>query len=90
MKYNLGLFGSHNSAIAIAVDGEVKEVVELERWVGIKNAAFAYHFPIDNPSQTLIEILNYFKNKYGAETYNTVAFNSDNDLHKIIKANNYQ
>ena len=31
MKYNLGLFGSHNSAIAIAVDGEVKEVVELGR-----------------------------------------------------------
>ena len=61
MEYNLGLFGSHNSAVAISVNDEIKEVVELERWVGIKNAAFAYHFPISNPEEVLRDILNYLK-----------------------------
>jgi carbamoyltransferase len=90
MDYSLGLFGSHNSALAIAINDEVKEVVELERWTGIKNAAFAYHFPIDKPQLVLQEILNYFKNKYGVETYTKVAYTSDNDLHKNVKALGYQ
>ena len=45
MDFKLGLFGSHNSSVAISVNNQIKEVVELERWVGIKNAAFAFHFP---------------------------------------------
>ena len=61
MDFKLGIFGSHNSAIGIAVDNKVKEVIELERWVGIKNAAFAFHFPIDNPENTFKEML---KNDY--------------------------
>ena len=59
MDFKLGIFGSHNSAIGIAVDNKVKEVIELERWVGIKNAAFAFHFPIDNPENTFKEIILY-------------------------------
>ncbi len=86
-KFDLGLFGSHNSAVAIAVDGVVKEVVELERWLGMKNAAFAFHFPIDNPKEVLNDILNYFKEKYKVDRYNRVAFNCDNDLHKTIQCN---
>lgn len=89
MDYCLGLFGSHNSALAISVNGIVKEVVELERWVGIKNAAFAYHFPIENPEVVLQDILNYFSFKYGVDVYNTVAYTSDNNLHKLVKANSY-
>lgn len=90
MDFKLGLFGSHNSALAISVNDEIKEVVELERWVGVKNAAFAFHFPIPNPEEVLSDILNYFKNKYGVEKYNVVAFTSDNNLHKLIPADEYR
>lgn len=84
-RFDLGLFGSHNSAVAIAIDGIVKEVVELERWIGLKNAAFAFHFPIDNPKDVLHDILKYFKVKYNVDKYQTVAYNCDNDLHKTIE-----
>lgn len=87
-RYDLGLFGSHNSAVAIAVNGVVKEVVELERWVQKKNAAFAFHFPIENPKQVLNDILKYFTEKYGVTKYDTVGFNCDNNLHQIVDAHN--
>jgi carbamoyltransferase len=75
-KFNLGIYGSHNSSIAISYGGDILEVVELERWVGIKNAAFFYYFPVDNPKKHLDEILDYFKEKYGAESYDWVIINS--------------
>lgn len=90
MDFKLGLFGSHNSSLAISVNNQIKEVVELERWVGIKNAAFAFHFPVPNPEEILQDILNYFKQKYGAYKYNMVAYTSDNNLHKIIESEEYK
>ena len=38
--FNLGFFGSHNGSLAISFKGEVLEVVELERLINVKNAAF--------------------------------------------------
>ena len=35
---NIAFYGSHNASIAIERDGEILEVIELERWVNIKNA----------------------------------------------------
>ena len=75
-KFNLGLYGSHNASLAISFGGEVLEVVELERWVGEKNAAFFYTFPIENPIEVLNEILDYFDKKYGAKEYDFAMVNS--------------
>lgn len=75
-KFNLGLHGSHNASLAISLGGDILEVVELERWVGVKNAAFFYYFPIDNPIEVLNEILDYFENKYGAKEYDFAMVNS--------------
>jgi carbamoyltransferase len=81
-KFNIGVYGSHNSALAISFGGDVLEVVELERWVGIKNAAFFYYFPIDNSMDVLDNILNYFENKYGAKEYDYAMVNSWPEEHK--------
>ncbi len=75
-KFNLGVYGSHNSSIAISFGGKILEVIELERWVGIKNAAFFYYFPVENPKKYVDEILDYFKKKYGAVSYDWVIVNS--------------
>jgi len=75
-KFNLGVHGSHNAGIAISLGGKVLEVVELERWTGIKNAAFYYYFPIEEPKKVIDEILDYFKEKYGAESYDWLMYNS--------------
>ena len=75
-RFNIGVHGSHNASIAISLGGKVLEVVELERWTGIKNAAFYYYFPIDEPEKVINEILDYFKEKYGVEKYDWLMYNS--------------
>lgn len=88
--FNLGFFGSHNSAVAISYKGDVLEVVELERWVSKKNAAFYFHFPIKNPNSVAIEIYEYFKQKYGAYYYDNVVYNSSQGAHLEFPAQNYE
>ena len=68
-RFNIGVHGSHNASIAISLGGKILEVVELERWTGIKNAAFYYYFPIEEPEKVINEILDYFKDKYKVDRY---------------------
>lgn len=75
-KFNLGIYGSHNAGVAISLGGKILEVIELERWVGVKNAAFFYVFPVENPIDILNEILDYFETKYGAKEYDYAMYNS--------------
>lgn len=88
--FNLGFFGSHNSAVAISYKGDVLEVVELERWLAKKNAAFYYHFPIKNPNEVAKDIYEYFKKKYGAYYYDNVIWNSSEGAHLEFPAENYE
>jgi len=88
-KFNLGVHGSHNAAIALSYGGDVLEVVELERWVQIKNAAFFYYHPILNPIEILNEILDYFDYKYGAKEFDYAMVNSWSEEHyKDLRAKN--
>ena len=51
-------------------------MVELERWVQIKNAAFFYYHPILKSNRGLNEILDYFDFKYQAKEYDYAMVNS--------------
>ena len=89
--FNLGFFGSHNGSLAISFKGEVLEVVELERLINVKNAAFFYWGHHDNIVELLTEIKDYFKTKYGVEKYDNVVYNSvDKEMWKVFPADNYQ
>lgn len=88
-KFNLGIHGSHNAAVAISYGGDILEVVELERWVQIKNAAFYYYHPILNPIEVLNEILDYFDFKYQAKEYDYAMVNSwPQENYKDLRAAN--
>jgi len=89
--FNLGFFGSHNGSLAISYKGEVLEVVELERLINVKNAAFFYWGHHDNIVEILTEIKDYFETKYGVVKYDNVVYNSvDKEMWKIFPADNYQ
>ena len=88
-KFNLGIHGSHNAAIAISYGGKILEVIELERWVQIKNAAFFYYHPISDPIDILNEILDYFESKYNAKEYDYAMVNSwPTEQNNHLRANN--
>ena len=88
--FNVGIYSSHNSSIAISYKGEVLEVVELERWIDIKNAAFYHHFPVDNANKLVEEIYEYFKNKYNAYVYDNCMHNSCKDNISKFPSFNYE
>jgi carbamoyltransferase len=89
--FNLGFFGSHNSALAIAKDDIVLEVIELERWISKKNAAFFLYYFVNNPFDILFEIKTYFEKKYGVDQYDNVITNSVlTDAEKIFPSKNYK
>jgi carbamoyltransferase len=88
--FNLGYYGSHNSAIAISKNTEVLEVVEIERWVGIKNAALSFYPNLSpkNVETHIKDIIEYFNKKYGVKYYHTIYLNSFEQSH-INLINNF-
>jgi len=77
--FSLGIYGSHNAAIAVSKNNKILEVVELERWCGIKNAAFWLCGPDLVPSNALelaSQINEYLKTKYAINKYDTIFHNS--------------
>ncbi|MGI9548717.1 MAG: carbamoyltransferase C-terminal domain-containing protein [Bdellovibrionales bacterium] len=90
-RFNLGIHGSHNGAIAISYGATVLEVVEIERWVKKKNAGLFHYFPVPNPLEVLDEILDYFEDKYGAKNYHNAMENSFPPEHyNKLRADNIQ
>lgn len=89
--FNLGVYGSHNGAIAISKNDEILEVVELEKWCGIKNAAFWPQGPPmvpKNAYQLAKDIHEYFSKKYGVFRYDKVFHNhSSNELINLFDCN---
>lgn len=91
LKFNLGFFGSHNASIALSYEGTILEVIELERLINVKNAAFFFWGHHDNVKELLVEIKNYFYKKYNALYFDNVVYNSvDKEMWKIFPAKNYE
>lgn len=74
--FNLGIYGSHNCAFALGKDDEVLEVIELERLLNKKNEGMWFWGHHDNDVELLLEVHNYFKNKYGVVKYANVIYNA--------------
>ena len=89
--FNLGVYGSHNSAIAISKNHKVLEVVELERWTGIKNAAMWLCGPVvpNNVYSIISEIFEYLTKKYNVVLYDKLYHNSlSEEILNIFKIKN--
>ena len=88
--FSLGFFGSHNSNVAIAKDNNILEVVEIERFLSVKNGALYLYYMVHNPLQIIREIKKYFESKYGVTEYDVVVHNSvPNEAYKEFPAKKY-
>lgn len=84
----IAIAGSHNATVALSIGGVIKEVVELERLVGVKNASL-FSYPattINHRYHSLRYIRDMFYEKYGIETYDYCYLETiDTYGHEIIK-----
>ena len=89
----LAIYGSHNASISLAIDGKIKEVIEIERLVNKKNASLFFYPPtlVDNSKEVLTLVKDIFKDKYNIESYTYCYYDVvDLDLIKeIFKAKSY-
>ena len=94
---NIAFYGSHNGSIALERDGEILEVIELERFNNIKNSGYGFYLPSMARDFLLKEILLYIKDKYDITYFDTLYHQNtechhNGDVHyyfRDIPARNY-
>tara|TARA_R100000734_G_C3318902_1_gene113708 strand:+ start:3237 stop:4805 length:1569 start_codon:yes stop_codon:yes gene_type:complete len=75
--YNLAIYSGHNCSFTVSKGDQILEILELERYTNVKNAGLLWYFFTHNPLNCTRQILNYFKEKYGAENYENLICNHD-------------
>ena len=61
---NLSFYGSHNAAFTLADDKEIIEVLEVERFLNMKNMGIAQYKTNQDILAIVPRIVKYFQDKY--------------------------
>jgi carbamoyltransferase len=95
---NISFYGSHNSAVAVENDGKILCVIEIERFLNVKNAGYAQYFVSHSRPYLLKEICKWINKTYGiSEFENCYYLNTDTIegptkvfYEQLIPAKNYE
>lgn len=77
----ISFYGSHNSAVSLSIDGEIKIVLEVERFTNYKNGAIAQYKIVNNPLATLKLIIKYLQKKYNIDVFDTCLYLNADVIH---------
>jgi carbamoyltransferase len=82
---NISIHGSHNAAIALENDGEILEVIEIERFLNVKNAGLTQY--ITSPSRHFVvqNILKYIEKKYGFKEFGICLYSNTDVMEDGIR-----
>ena len=76
--YNISFYGSHNSAVAIEDNCKILCVIEIERFVNVKNAGYAKYLVSHTRPFLIKEICKWIEKKFGISQYeNCYYLNTD-------------
>lgn len=96
---NIHVYGSHNASFVLEKDGEILEIIELERLFSKKNLGLSQYLPIGDPPVNTVFVLNYIKHKFNISEFDTCFFMNTDFIHNnkvlydvknLIPAKNYQ
>lgn len=95
---NIAFYGSHNSAVAVENDGKLITVIEMERFLTLKNAGYSQYLVSHTRPYLLTHVLQYIKEEHGISEYDTCYFLNTDTVegpqmvfyHNLIPANKYQ
>ena len=96
--YNISFYGSHNSAVAIEDNGKILCVIEIERFVNVKNAGYAQYLVSHTRPFLIKEICKWIEKKFGISQYENCYYLNTDTLEgsekvfyeQLIPAKNYQ
>lgn len=78
---NISFYGSHNAAIAVEKGGELITVIEVERFLSIKNAGYAQYLPSYSRSFLLKHILQYIEEEHNISEFDTCYYLNTDTYH---------
>jgi carbamoyltransferase len=73
---SISFFPGHNASISIYQNDDILVIIELERFVNIKNASFDCFKPIRNTDILLSELSKYIKEKFNIDKYEKFIINN--------------
>ena len=68
---NISFHGSHNTGIAIEVDGKINLILELERYVNLKNAGIAQYNPVPGFLLVMDDVARWILKTTGIDMFDT-------------------
>ena len=75
---NIAFYGSHNATVAVEKEGKIITVIEVERFLSMKNAGYAQYLISYTRPYLLKHILKYIEDEYGISEFDTCYYlNSD-------------
>ena len=94
---NISFYGSHNSSVVVEQNGKIITVIEVERFLNVKNAGYGQYLTSFTRPYLIKEILNYIAETYGITEYdrcyysNTDTIEGDTKVHyeQFIPAKEY-
>jgi carbamoyltransferase len=94
---NISFYGSHNAAVVVEENNKILCVIEIERFLNVKNAGYAQYMTCGTRQFLLKELVKWIEEKYGISEYeNCYYLNSDTNeagvmwyYEKLIPAKNY-
>jgi carbamoyltransferase len=75
----ISIHGSHNASITIENNGEILEVIELERFLNQKNIGITQYLTAVTRHHVVQNILKYVENKFGIKEFD-ICFSSNSDV----------
>jgi carbamoyltransferase len=76
---NIAIHGSHNASITIEENGEILEIIELERYLNQKNIGITQYLTAASRHYVVQDILKYIKKKFSIELFD-ICFFSNTDV----------
>ena len=75
---NIAFYGSHNAAVVVEQDGKIVTVIEIERFLSVKNAGYSQYSVSQTRKFLIKEILKYIEKEFGISEYDTcIQLNTD-------------
>jgi len=94
---NISFYGSHNSAVVVEKNKEILCVIEIERFINIKNSGYGQYLTAGTRFFLIKKVLQYIKEKYSISRFNTCYYSNTDTIEghsrvnyeKFIPADNY-
>lgn len=77
---NISFYGSHNSSVVVEDGGKILTVIEVERFLNVKNAGYGQYLTSNTRFFLIQEILKYIQNEFGISEFENCYYSNTDTI----------